>query len=188
MEQNDNEQIFKVKIENIWFQKENLTIESHWRCTIDVVKYPKLGYRYMMMNKYYALIECKVDNTYFILSSPYSYHVLPIPVPNPSKPKTQFWFGSIKQCTTSTITLPMKQRQLVLGTGSQPKPAIFCYVFWKSSNMRKERRKIKKILNCLNFMVLIMAKGFYFSWEVVTSFIPVHKWPKGGNINMLGIT
>ena len=90
MEQNVNEQIFKVKIENIWFQEENLTIESHWRCTIDVIKYPKLGYRYMMMNKYYALIECKVDNTYFILSSPYSYHVLPIPVPNPSKPKTHF--------------------------------------------------------------------------------------------------
>ena len=87
MEQNDNEQIFKVKIENIWFQEENLTIESHWRCTKDVIKYPSI---HMMMNKYYALIKCKVDNTYFILSSPYSNHVLPIPVPNPSKPKTHF--------------------------------------------------------------------------------------------------
>ena len=88
MEHNDNEQI--VKIENIWFQEENLTIESHWRCTKDVIKYKvNFGHRYMMMNKYYAsIIKCKVDNTYFILSSPYSNHVLPIPVPNPSKPKT----------------------------------------------------------------------------------------------------
>ena len=54
MEQNVNEQIFKVKIENIWFQKENLTIESQWRCTKDVIKYPSI---HMMMNKYYALIK-----------------------------------------------------------------------------------------------------------------------------------
>ena len=88
MEHNDNEQI--VKIENIWFQEENLTIESHWRFTKDEIKYKvNFGHRYMMMNKYYAsIIKCKVDNTYFILSSPYSNHVLPIPVPNPSKPKT----------------------------------------------------------------------------------------------------
>ena len=58
MEHNDNEQI--VKIENIWFQEENLTIESHWRCTKDVIKYPTLGHRYMMMIKCYALIKCKV--------------------------------------------------------------------------------------------------------------------------------
>ena len=60
MEHNDNEQI--VKIENIWFQEENLTIESHWRCTEDVIKYKvNFGHRYMMMNKYYAIIKCKVE-------------------------------------------------------------------------------------------------------------------------------
>ena len=38
-----------------------ILLKPSFNCTKDVIKYPKLRCRYMMMNNFYTLIKCKVE-------------------------------------------------------------------------------------------------------------------------------